>query len=117
VIIRTITLEATRRRIPWRFFPTIAEQEATRMPTLTDLDAWLRDAGCALVQTELVERHKAVDFQAVHTELQARPSYQALTAEERTNGLAAMQGEWQRQQGRVVDPRPTLFMVGQKRGR
>src|SRR5262245_22047670 len=115
VIIRTITPEATQRRIPWRFFPTVAEKEATQMPTITDLNAWLRDAGFAVVQTEVVERQKVLDFQAVLQEFQERPSVRALTAEEFTSGLAAMQEEWQRQQGQVVDPRPTLFMVGQKR--
>jgi hypothetical protein len=57
-----------------------------------------------------------LDFRAVLTEFEKRPSYQALTPEEGTRGMTAMQQEWQRSGGRVVDPRPTLFMVGQKRG-
>jgi ubiquinone/menaquinone biosynthesis C-methylase UbiE len=117
VIIRTITPEAARRRIPWRYFPTVAAREATRMPTIADLDAWLKGADFAVVQTEVVERQKALNFRAVRREVQERPSVRALTAEELTAGLAAMQEEWQRQQGQVVDARPTLFMVGQKRRR
>jgi ubiquinone/menaquinone biosynthesis C-methylase UbiE len=117
VIIRTITPEAMRERIPFRFFPTMAEMEVRRLPTLVDLEALLRGAGFTRMRSEVVERHKAVDFQAVHTELQARPSYQALTAEERTHGLVAMREAWQYSAGQVVDPRPTLFMVGRKRGR
>jgi hypothetical protein len=87
------------------------------MPTIADLDAWLRGAGFAVVQTEVVERQKALD---VHAELQAfqeRPSVLALAAEALTTCLAAMQEEWQRQQGQVVDPRLTRFIVGQKRRR
>ena len=117
MIIRTITPEAARERIPFRFFPTMAEMEARRLPTLADLEALLHGAGFTRMRSEVVERHKAVDFQAVLTELQARPSYQALTAEERTHGLAAMREAWQCSAGQVVDPRPTLFMVGRKRGR
>lgn len=117
VIIRTITPEAVRQRMPFRFFPTVAELEATRMPTIAEIEALLMGAGFVMVRTEVVERQKAVDFQAVLTELHDRPSYRALTAEECTQGLAAMREEWQRQAGRVVDPRPTLFMVGQKQER
>ena len=117
VIIRTITPEAVRRRVPFRFFPTVAAMEATRMPTSAAIEALLGGAGFTLVQTEVVERHKALDFQAVLAEFQERPSARALTSEEFRQGLAAMREEWQRQAGRVVDPRPTLFMVGQKGGR
>ena len=116
VIIRTITPEATRERIPFRFFPSMAEMEARRLPTRADLEALLGGAGFTRMRSEVVERHKAVDFQAVLTELQARPRYQGLTAEERTHGLAAMREVWQCSAGQVVDPRPTLFMVGRKRG-
>jgi hypothetical protein len=56
------------------------------------------------MQTEVVERHRAFDFQAVLTQFQARLSYRALTSEELTRGMAAMQEEWQRYDGRVVDP-------------
>jgi ubiquinone/menaquinone biosynthesis C-methylase UbiE len=110
VIIRTVTPEAARIRIPFRFFPTVAEIEAARMPTIADIEALLGGAGFATVQTEVVERHKALDFQAVLKEFQERPSYQALTSEELARGIAAMQEEWQRQKGQGVDPRPTLFI-------
>jgi ubiquinone/menaquinone biosynthesis C-methylase UbiE len=116
VIIRTITPEATQQRMPWRFFPTIAEREAMRMPTIAAIDVWLRDAGCALVHTEVVERQKVLNFQAMLQEVQERPSTRALTTEDFTRGVAAMQEAWVREQGWVVDPRPTLFIVGQKRG-
>ncbi len=95
----------------------VAAMEATRMPTSAAIEALLGGAGFTLVQTEVVERHKALDFQAVLAEFQERPSARALTSEEFRQGLAAMREEWQRQAGRVVDPRPTLFMVGQKGGR
>jgi ubiquinone/menaquinone biosynthesis C-methylase UbiE len=116
VIIRTITPEAARTRIPFRFFPTVAEIEAVRMPTIADTEGLLSGAGFELVQAEVVQRDKALNFQAVLTEFQKRPSYQALTPEEFTRGMTAMREAWQRSDGRVVDPRPTLFMVGQKRG-
>jgi ubiquinone/menaquinone biosynthesis C-methylase UbiE len=114
LIIRTITPEATRQRIPFRFFPTVAEIEAKRMPTRAEMGALLSGAGFTRIQTEVVERHRALEFQAVLADFQARPSSRALTAEEFTRGVAAMQEAWQRDEGRVVDPRPTLFMVGQK---
>jgi ubiquinone/menaquinone biosynthesis C-methylase UbiE len=113
LIIRTITPEAAQQRIPFRFFPRMAEIEAARLPTSADLEALLTGAGFALVATEVVERHKALDFETVCREAQARPSYRALTPEERTRGMTAMREAWQRH-GEVVDPRPTLFMVGQK---
>jgi ubiquinone/menaquinone biosynthesis C-methylase UbiE len=114
LIIRTITPEATRQRIPFRFFPRMAEMEAARMPTTADLKALLTGAGFTLVATEVVERHKALDFETVRREVQARPSYRALTLEDRAGGMTAMQESWQRHEGPVVDPRPTLFMVAQK---
>ena len=83
------------------------------MPTIAEMEALLSRAGFTSIQTEMVERHSVLDFQAVLAEFQARPSYRALTAEECTRGVAAMQEEWQRDEERVVDPRPTLFMVGQ----
>ena len=116
LIIRTITPEATRQRIPFRFFPRMAEMEAARMPTIADLEVLLTGAGFTIVETEAVERHKALDFQTMLREVQARPSYQALTAEECTRGVTAMQEEWHRHAGVVVDPRPTLCIVGQKQG-
>src|SRR4030095_454317 len=76
VIIRTITPEATRERIPFCFFPTMAEMESRRLPALADLEALLPGTGFTCMRSEVVERHKAVDFQAVLTELQARPTYQ-----------------------------------------
>jgi ubiquinone/menaquinone biosynthesis C-methylase UbiE len=116
LIIRTITPEAVQQRMPFRFFPRMAAMEAARMQTRADLEALLTGAGFTLVQTEVVERHKALDFQTVLREVQARPSYRALTAEECIRGVTAMLEEWHRHAGPVVDPRPTLFMVGQKRG-
>jgi ubiquinone/menaquinone biosynthesis C-methylase UbiE len=94
---------------------TITPEAAMQMPTIADLEAWLRGAGLVRVHTEVVERHKALEFQAVLHEVQARPSTRALTATAFTRSVAAMQEEWVREQGRVVDPRPTLFIVGQKR--
>ncbi len=117
IIIRTITPEATRTRIPCRFFPTVAEIEAARMPTVADIDGLLSGAGFEVVQTEVVQRDKELNFQTALAEFQARPSCQALTPEELTRGITAMREEWQRHDGRVVDPRPTLFMTGQKRRR
>jgi ubiquinone/menaquinone biosynthesis C-methylase UbiE len=114
LIIRTITPEATQQRIPFRFFPRMAEIEAARLPTIADLEALLIGAGFRIVETEVVERHKSLDFQTVLGEVRARPSYRALTAAEGTRGMTALQEEWQRHEGPVVDPRPTLFMVGQK---
>jgi ubiquinone/menaquinone biosynthesis C-methylase UbiE len=116
LIIRTITPEAAQQRMPFRFFPRMAEIEAARMPPIADLEALFTGAGFTLVETEVVERHKALDFQTVLREVQARPSYQVLTAEECTRGMMAMQEEWRRHEGPVVDPRPTLFMVGQQQG-
>jgi ubiquinone/menaquinone biosynthesis C-methylase UbiE len=93
LIIRTITPEAAQQRMPSRFFPRMAEIEAARLPTIADLEALLTGAGFTLVETEVVERHKALDFQTVLREVQARPSYRALTAEECTRGMTAMQEE------------------------
>jgi hypothetical protein len=84
------------------------------MPTIADIDRWLHDAGCVLGHTEVVERRKVLNFQAMLQEVQERSSTRALTAEAFTRGVAAMQEEWLREQGHVVDPRPTLFIVGQK---
>jgi ubiquinone/menaquinone biosynthesis C-methylase UbiE len=106
LIIRTITPEAARQRIPFRFFPTIAEIEATRMPTVADIEASLSGAGFTIMQTEAVERRKALQFQTVLTEFQERPSYRVLRPEELAHGMAALQEEWQRCEGLVIDPRP-----------
>jgi hypothetical protein len=42
--------------------------EARRLPTRADLEALLGGAGFTRMRSEVVERHKAVDFQAVLTE-------------------------------------------------
>src|SRR5262249_27503022 len=116
VIIRTITPEAVRRRVPFRFFPTVADIEAARMPTISAIERLLGEAGFTILQTEVIDRHKALDFRAILAGFQARPRASGLTSEEFSQGLAGRREEWQRQAGGMVDTRPTLFMVGQKRG-
>jgi ubiquinone/menaquinone biosynthesis C-methylase UbiE len=116
LLVRTVTPEAARERIPFRFFPQVAEIEAARLPDLSDIDRMFSAAGFDTIYTEVVERNKELDLTEVINSLKkrSRPSYKVLTEGVLEEGLVEIRKEWERQGNRLVDPRPTSFIVGEK---
>jgi SAM-dependent methyltransferase len=116
-LIRTVAPEAARERIPFRFFPQVAEVEAARMPALPDITRMFSAAGFGDIRTEIVERNREVDLLEVISSLRrrSRPSYKMLTEDVLQEGIAQMRKEWERWRSCLADPRPTAFIVSKKK--
>ena len=116
ILIRTVAPEAARERVPFRFFPRVAEAEAARMPVLADIRYMLSEAGFGNICTEVVERRREVDMAGIVGSLKnrSRPSYKMLTEDELAEGIANIEREWKQGGNQLIDPRPTTFITGAK---
>jgi SAM-dependent methyltransferase len=113
LVVRTVLPEAAAARIPFRFFPTLAQVQAEQMPALDDVTAWLRAAGFGHVRVREVFRNKRLDLEAVeaHVRREVEHRYPFLAPEELEDGLRRMREDWD---GRP-DPRPVHFVLAEKR--
>jgi SAM-dependent methyltransferase len=113
LVVRTVLPDAAAARIPFRFFPTLAQVQAEQMPSLDDVTVWMRTAGFDVIRVGDVLRNKPLEVEAVETQLrrEVRHRYPFLAAAELEDGLRRMREAWD---GRP-DPRPVHFVVGEKR--
>ncbi|HIJ64599.1 MAG TPA: methyltransferase domain-containing protein [Candidatus Hydrogenedentes bacterium] len=116
LILRTIAPEEVARRVPFRFFPRIAELESARMPSISELSRVIRSVGFRLIQMKTIERNLPLRLCKVAGSLRRRerPSFQLLTEQDIESGIHRMREEWQACGQNWVDPRPTVFMVARK---
>jgi ubiquinone/menaquinone biosynthesis C-methylase UbiE len=65
LMIRTVTPQAAKRWIPHRLLPSIAQAQADRMPSISELTDLLVHAGFAELATETVVRRKQLQLDRI----------------------------------------------------
>jgi SAM-dependent methyltransferase len=115
-VVRTVMPEDAAERIPFRFFPTLAELQAVQMPSVDEVFGWARAAGFDPVHDRTVRRDKQLRLDEVeaHLRREVRCRYPFLDADELEEGLERMRAESRRSEEPWLDPRPTRFIVGEK---
>ena len=111
LVVRTVAPEDAANRVPFRFFPALAEAKAARMPAVDELAGWLAAAGFERVERARVVREKRLRRDEVEARFRAEagrhPFLDAAAIEE---GVARMRAEPET----LVDPRPVHFVVGER---
>ena len=112
LVVRTVLPDAAAARIPFRFFPTLAQVQAEQMPALDDVTAWTQAAGFDHVRVHEVLRNKHLEPEVVEAQLRTEVAnrYPFLPAEELEDGLRRMRETWDAR----PDPRPVHFIVAEK---
>jgi SAM-dependent methyltransferase len=116
VVVRTVAPENVARRVPHRFFPTMAATDAERMPPLDTIETFLRNAGFIAIDRRQVLRNSKVNL--AHEERQmlveARGRYSFIPASEIDAGMNLMRAEAKLKEGNWLDPRPAHFVAASK---
>ena len=117
VLVRTVAPEVTLQAwVPFRFFPTVAQVEAARLPAIDGIFTMCRQAGFRELHTRTVCRNARVALHKVTEELRQRnrPSYRLLTNTELEDGLRRIKQEWCAKGGQWVDPKPHVLITAVK---
>src|SRR5262245_16697805 len=102
ILVRTVAPEVTLQAwVPFRFFPTVAQVEAARLPAIDTILTLCRQAGFHALYTHTVCRNTRVDLHKVTEELRQRkrPSYRLLTDGELEHGCRLIEKEWRAKGG------------------
>jgi SAM-dependent methyltransferase len=112
LVVRTVLPADAAARIPFRFFPTLAQLQAEQMPTLRDVTGWAEAAGFAKIRTRRVLRNKELRLTDVEAWLrrEVRIRYAFLASDELEAGLRRMRESWSGD----PDPRPNHIVVAEK---
>jgi SAM-dependent methyltransferase len=116
VIVRTVAPEDVAARVPDRFFPSMSAVDTDRMPSLDQIEDWLRDAGFVITERRRVLRNQALDFSDQEGKLlvEIRGRYSFIPKQEVAAGLRLMRAEAKANGRGWIDPRPTSFIAGLK---
>jgi ubiquinone/menaquinone biosynthesis C-methylase UbiE len=117
VLVRTVDPEVTIQAwVPFRFFPRVAQVEATRLPAIDVILTMCQQAGFRELHTHTVCRNARVDLSKVTEELRQRkrPSYRLLSDAEIEHGLRLIEQEWHAKGGQWIDPKPHVLIAAVK---
>ena len=116
MVIRTILPEDIAMRIPFRFFPALAQQQEAVMPSLGELTDRAHAVGFERIHVRRVCRDKGLYLDEVEGSFrrEAACRYRFLTQQDLDEGVQRMRADWQRAGHRWIDPRPTHFIVAGK---
>jgi SAM-dependent methyltransferase len=116
LVVRTVTPEAARRWIPHRFFPSIAQAQADRMPSISELTDRIRRAGFRDVETETVVHAKRLEPDDVERSLRrdVADRYPFVDEEELRRGLQLMRADWTARRDDWIDTRRFTFVTAVK---
>lgn len=114
VLVRTITPEDAVQRVPARYIAAMAEADATRLPSLNAIFAWLAHAGFVDVEATRYLRNKQLTLAEQERELRTEVAhrYQFISDEELEAAVARMRSDADK--GDWIDPRPTQILVASK---
>lgn len=116
LLVRTVNPEDAGIRIPFCFFPKVAEIESNRLPKISDLCEFLALAGFQNVEKAVINRNKRISIDEIADTLisRSRPSYNLLTDKQIDDGIGTLKLKVEKNGGRLIDPRPTTFLIGHK---
>jgi ubiquinone/menaquinone biosynthesis C-methylase UbiE len=116
LVIRTILPEDLAARIPFRFLPALAQQQAALMPSLDELTGWATAAGFVRIRIRKVHRDKHLRLEEAKEAFgrEAARHSRLLSQQQLDEGLHRMRTDWERAGHRWVDPRSTHFISAAK---
>jgi ubiquinone/menaquinone biosynthesis C-methylase UbiE len=117
--IRTVTPQAAKRWIPHRFFPSIAQAQADRMPSTSELTDLLAHVSFSELATETVVRRKQLQLdrieQAIRRDVPDR--FPFVDDAELSRGMRLLRAHWAVRRGDWTDERAFTFIVAVKPSR
>jgi ubiquinone/menaquinone biosynthesis C-methylase UbiE len=119
LVVRTVTPESARQWIPHRFFPSIAQAQAERMPSINDLTDRITRAGFGNPDTETVVHAKRLHPDEVERSLRrdVADRYPFVDDDELDRGLQRMRAHWAARRDDWIDERRFSFLIaGKPRG-
>lgn len=104
--------------MPYRFFPSMSDVDTDRMPSLGDIEGWLRDAGFDVTERRRMFRSKKLHIADLERTLLVEfwGRYSFISEQERDTGLRLMRAEAEANAATWIDPRPTYLIVAAKTG-
>jgi SAM-dependent methyltransferase len=116
LLVRTVSPEAARHWIPNRFFPSVAQAQAARMPPVGQLVDLLAGLGFDDVTPETVVRRRplALDDIELSCSRELADRYPFVGTRERDEGFARMREHWAARRGACVDAREFTFVIASK---
>jgi ubiquinone/menaquinone biosynthesis C-methylase UbiE len=116
LLVRTVTPDAATQWIPHRFFPSIAQAQAERMPSMSDLTDRVTRAGLSNVDTETVVHAKRLQPEEVERRLRrdVADRYPFVDDDELDRGLRRMRGHGTARRDDWIDERRFSFLIAAK---
>ena len=116
LLIRTVRPMDVGARTPFRYFPRVKAVETSRMPSEEILKRLISNAGFGAIESEIVNRNARVDPEetAEDWRSRSRPSYKLLIDDEIDEAISELKREWESGGGKLIDPRPNLFIRAKK---
>jgi ubiquinone/menaquinone biosynthesis C-methylase UbiE len=116
LLIRTVTPETAKRWIP-DLFPSIAQAQAARMPSIPELTDALTRAGFSEIETTTIVREKRLQPEQVERSLRRdiADRYPFLDDDELARGLKRMREHWTTRRDDYVDERTFSILTASKR--
>jgi SAM-dependent methyltransferase len=119
LMIRTVIPQAAKRWIPHRFFPSISQAQADRMPSIRELRDLLAHVGFSELATETVVRRKQLQLdrieQAIRGDVADR--FPFVDDDELARGMRLLREHWAVRRGDWIDERAFTFIVAVKPSR
>ena len=116
LLVRTVSPTAATQWIPHRFFPSIAQAQAERMPSMSDLTDGMTRAGFGNVETETVVHAKRLRPEEVERGLRRDVAhrYPFVEDDELDRGLQRMRQHWAAHRDEWIDERRFSFVIAAK---
>jgi len=116
LLVRTVSPEAARRWIPHRFFPSIAQAQGERMPSIRELTERITRGGFSNVDTEDVIHAKRLEPEQVERSLRrdVADRYPFVDDDELDRGVRDMRADWATRTGEWIDERRFSFLFAVK---
>ena len=116
LLVCTVTPDAAAQWIPHRFFPSIAQAQAERMPSISDLTERVTRAGLSNVDGETVVHAKRLQPKQVERRLRrdVADRYPFVDDDELDRGLQRMRAHWTARRDDWIDERRFSFLIAAK---
>ncbi len=117
LLIRTVTPESAKRWIPHRFFPSIAQAQGARMPSIAELTDGITRAGFSEIGTDTIVRTKQLQPEQVERGLRrdVADRYPFLDDDELARGVKRMREQWATRRDDCVDERTFSILTAVNR--
>jgi SAM-dependent methyltransferase len=116
LLVRTVTPDAAMRWIPHRFFPSIAQAQADRMPSTAELTDRITGAGFRDIDTQTVVCVKRLELHKLERSVRrdVADRYPFVDDDELQSGLQRMRTHWATRRDDWIDHRRFMFLTANK---